>query len=320
MELLQLLYGTNIIRIEDEVKRIATSYAGDLDDFNFTRLNLKETSVEAVVEEAQTLPFLTDRKVLVIEDSYIFTAAKSTGSVNHNIDLLLDYLSKKNDDTMILFTVYTEKLDNRKKVTKVLKDKGKVTEINEMTERELSLYVESVLNQENIEIHSEALELLLERTSYKYENVHNELSKLLLYTDGDINLEDVKEVVSITLEQNVFLLTEFILKNEKDKAVQLGRELILQKEEPMKLLHLIIGQFRLFYQVKILNQQGYQEDNIAKSLKVHPYRVKLALRHVRKFPLESLLSKMMLCRDIDYKFKSSYLDRNTLFELFILEI
>lgn len=320
MELLQLLYGTNIIRIEDEVKRIATSYAGDLDDFNFTRLNLKETSVEAVVEEAQTLPFLTDRKVLVIEDSYIFTAAKSTGSVNHNIDLLLDYLSKKNDDTMILFTVYTEKLDNRKKVTKVLKDKGKVTEINEMTERELSLYVESVLNQENIEIHSEALELLLERTSYKYENVHNELSKLLLYTDGDITLEDVKEVVSITLEQNVFLLTEFILKNEKDKAVQLGRELILQKEEPMKLLHLIIGQFRLFYQVKILNQQGYQEDNIAKSLKVHPYRVKLALRHVRKFPLESLLSKMMLCRDIDYKFKSSYLDRNTLFELFILEI
>lgn len=320
MELLQLLYGTNIIRIEDEVKRIATSYAGDLDDFNFTRLNLKETSVEAVVEEAQTLPFLTDRKVLVIEDSYIFTAAKSTGSVNHNIDLLLDYLSKKNDDTMILFTVYTEKLDNRKKVTKVLKDKGKVTEINEMTERELSLYVESVLNQENIEIHSEALELLLERTSYKYENVHNELSKLLLYTDGDITLEDVKEVVSISLEQNVFLLTEFILKNEKDKAVQLGRELILQKEEPMKLLHLIIGQFRLFYQVKILNQQGYQEDNIAKSLKVHPYRVKLALRHVRKFPLESLLSKMMLCRDIDYKFKSSYLDRNTLFELFILEI
>lgn len=320
MELLQLMYGTNIIRIEDEVKKIAKSYAGDLDDFNFTRLNLKETPIEMVVEEAQTLPFLTDRKVLVIEDAFIFTAAKGTGSVSHNIDLLLDYLTKKNDDTMILFTVYTEKLDNRKKVTKVLKDKGKVTEINEMTERELSLYVESVLNKENIEIHSKALELLLERTSYKYENVHNELSKLLLYTDGDITLEDVEDVVSISLEQNVFLLTEFILKNEKDKAVQLGRELILQKEEPMKLLHLIIGQFRLFYQVKILNQQGYQEDNIAKSLKVHPYRVKLALRHVRKFPLENLLSKMMLCRDIDYKFKSSYLDRNTLFELFILEI
>ena len=320
MELLQLMYGTNIIRIEDEVKKIAKSYAGDLDDFNFTRLNLKETSIETVVEEAQTLPFLTDRKVLVIDDALIFTANKNTGSVNHNIDLLLDYLTKKNDDTMILFTVYTEKLDNRKKLTKVLKEKGKVTEINEMTERELSLYVESVLNQENIEIHSEALELLLERTSYKYENVHNELSKLLLYTDGDITLEDVKEVVSISLEQNVFLLTEFILKNEKEKAVQLGRELILQKEEPMKLLHLIIGQFRLFYQVKILNQQGYQEANIAKALKVHPYRVKLALRHVRKFPLENLLSKMMLCRDIDYKFKSSYLDRNTLFELFILEI
>lgn len=320
MELLHLMYGTNIIRIEDEVKKIAKSYAGELDDFNFTRMNLKETPIEAVIEEAQTLPFLTDRKVLVVEDAFIFTAAKSTGSVNQNIDLLIDYLSKKNDDTMILFKVFTEKLDNRKKVTKVLKEKGKVTEINDMTERELSLYVDSVLNQENIEIHTDALELLLERTSYKYENVHNELTKLLLYTDRDITYQDVEAVVSISLEQNVFLLTEYILKNEKDRAVKLGRELILQKEEPMKLLHLIIGQFRLFYQVKILNQQGYQEDNIAKSLKVHPYRVKLALRHVRKFPVESLLEKMLLCRDIDYKFKSSYLDRNTLFELFILEI
>jgi DNA polymerase III, delta subunit len=76
----------------------------------------------------------------------------------------------------------------------------------------------------------------------------------------------------------------------------------------MKLLHLVIGQFRLLYQVKILNGEGYQEDNIARALKVHPYRVKLALRHTRKYPLDALLKKMIVCRDIDYKFKSSYLD------------
>lgn len=320
MELLQLVYGTNIIRIEDKIKTIAKDYVGTLDDFSFTKLNYKETAIEQIIEEAQTLPFLTDRKVIVIEEAVLFTAQKAGGSAEHNIDLLIDYIQNKNDDTLLIFTVISEKLDKRKKVTKLITERGKQIEINEMTEKELMNYVRSVLDRQNVEISSEALNLLLEKTSYKYEAVHNEVSKLLLYCDGNISLQDVENVVSVSLEQNVFLLTDFILKNEKEKAVKLARELILQKEEPMKLLHLVIGQFRLLYQVKILNGEGYQEDNIAKTLKVHPYRVKLAMRHTRMYPLDALLKKMIICRDIDYKFKSSYLDRNALFELFILEI
>ncbi|CAM4178014.1 DNA polymerase III subunit delta [Jeotgalicoccus halotolerans] len=320
MELLQLLYGTNIIRIEDKIKSIAKEYVGALDDFNYTTLNFKETPVEQIIEEAQTLPFLADRKVIVVEEAILFTAQKSGTSVTHNIDLLIDYLKNKSDDTLIIFTVLSEKLDKRKKVTKLITERGTLIEINEMNESELTNYVRSVFDQNGLEIPTEALNMLLEKTSYKYEAVHNEVTKLVLYAEGNITTEDIEEVVSVSLEQNVFLLTDFILKNEKQKAVRLARELILQKEEPMKLLHLVIGQFRLLYQVKILNGEGYQEDNIARALKVHPYRVKLALRHTRKYPLDSLLKKMIVCRDIDYKFKSSYLDRNALFELFILEI
>ena len=320
MELLQLLYGTNIIRIEDKIKSIAKEYVGTLDDFNYTKINFKDTPAEQIIEEAQTLPFLADRKVIVVEEAVLFTAQKTGTAVNHNIDLLIDYLKNKSDDTLIIFTVITEKLDERKKITKLMAERGKQIEINEMNEKELTNYVRSVFDRNELEISTEALNLLLEKTSYKYEAVHNEVTKLVLYAEGNVTVDDVENVVSVSLEQNVFLLTDFILKNEKQKAVRLARELILQKEEPMKLLHLVIGQFRLLYQVKILNGEGYQEDNIARTLKVHPYRVKLAQRHTRKYPLEVLLEKMIICRDIDYKFKSSYLDRDTLFELFILEI
>lgn len=320
MELLQLLYGTNIIRIEDKIKSIAKEYVGTLDDFNYTKINFKDTPAEQIIEEAQTLPFLADRKVIVVEEAVLFTAQKTGTAVNHNIDLLIDYLKNKSDDTLIIFTVITEKLDKRKKITKLMAERGKQIEINEMNEKELTNYVRSVFDRNELEISTEALNLLLEKTSYKYEAVHNEVTKLVLYAEGNVTVDDVENVVSVSLEQNVFLLTDFILKNEKQKAVRLARELILQKEEPMKLLHLVIGQFRLLYQVKILNGEGYQEDNIARTLKVHPYRVKLAQRHTKKYPLEVLLEKMIICRDIDYKFKSSYLDRDTLFELFILEI
>ena len=82
--------------------------------------------------------------------------------------------------------------------------------------------------------------------------------------------------------------------------------IVLQKEEPMKLLHLVIGQ-QTTVSGKDIKWEGYQEDNIAKTLKVHPYRVKL-LRHTRMYPWMHV-KKMIICRDIDYKFKSSYLDR-----------
>ena len=54
-----------------------------------------------------------------------------------------------------------------------------------------------------------------------------------------------------------FFLTEFIQKNQKDKAIQLVKDLIIMKEEPIKLLALITSNYRLYYQCKILAQKGY---------------------------------------------------------------
>ena len=166
----------------------------------------------------------------------------------------------------------------------------------------------------------EALDLFIQLVGIKYDHVTNELEKLLLYVEDTITREDVEEIVSVSLEQNIFKLTDLILSGRKAEAVRLLRVLILQNEEPMQLLHLIISQLRLLYQVKLMQGEGYQGDFIAKSLKVHPYRVKLAGREVRKYRQEELQQKMVKCRDIDYKFKSSYLDRQSLFELFIMEI
>ena len=49
-----------------------------------------------------------------------------------------------------------------------------------------------------------------------------------------VNKDDVNQIINRSLEQNVFLLTEYIQK-EKDKAIQLLNDLITMKEEPIKL-------------------------------------------------------------------------------------
>lgn len=320
MERLQLIYGSNTMRITEMAKEKAGSFLEEPDEFSLVTLNYRETTIEAIIEESQTLPFLSDRKAVVVNDAFSFTGARVKSEVNHDIDRLVDYLTNKNDDTLLIFKVFNEQLDNRKKITKVMKQKGSVTEVAEMNEQEIRQYLSGMLTENEVAMDKNAMDTFISRTGINYETVTNEMNKLILYADAEITEDDVEAVVSISLEQNIFKLTDLILSRNKAKAVRLLRELILQKEEPMQLLHLIIAQFRLLYQVKLLVSQGYQPDNIAKSLKVHPYRVKLASRDVGKYSQEVLESKMVMCRDIDYKFKSSYLDRETLFELFVLEI
>ncbi|SOC38525.1 DNA polymerase III subunit delta [Salinicoccus kekensis] len=320
MNLIQVIYGTNAIRIEEKAGQLAKEYLDEVDEFSLVSLNYRETSVESIIEEAQTLPFLSDRKAIILNDAFLLTGAKVKSDVEHNMDLFLDYIKNKNDDTLLIFKVFNEQLDKRKKITKLILKEGAVTEVKEMTEPEIKDFIRSQVEDEGMGIDEQALGMFLERTGISYGNVRSELGKLLLYADGRITESDVAEVVSVSMEQNIFQLTEHVLNGRKEAAVHLVRQLILQKNEPIQLLHLIISQFRLLYQVKLLANEGFAQDYIAKHLKVHPYRVKLALREARKHRQDKLEEKMVMCRNMDYKFKSSYLDRETLFELFILEI
>ena len=149
-----------------------------------------------------------------------------------------------------------------------------------------------------------------------------ELDKISLFL-GDrttITKNDVSLIINRSLEQNVFLLTEYIQKGNKNKAIQLVNDLIIMKEEPIKLLALITSNYRLYYQCKILSQKGYSGQQIAKTVNAHPYRVKLALNQSRHYKLESLFNIINACAETDYKLKSSYMDKQLILELFILSL
>ncbi|MBH9582204.1 DNA polymerase III subunit delta, partial [Staphylococcus felis] len=82
--------------------------------------------------------------------------------------------------------------------------------------------------------------------------------------------------------------------------ISLMKDLIQIKEEPIKLLALITSTYRIYYQTKILSEKGYSPTQIAKTINVNPYRVKLALSQSRKYHLKSLLEVINKCAETDY--------------------
>lgn len=317
------IYGEVPELVEKKSNELTHSFLNeDKDDFNYVKYNLYETDMSTVIEEALTMPFISEKKVIVVKNSFIFTGEKVNKDITPNNEQVIEFLEKYDGENLVIFEIYSNKLDERKKLTKSLKKSSKLSKVDQMSEEEIKSWIQNQLHENYKDIKQDALNLFIELTGVNFNIVSQELDKISLFL-GDrttITKNDVSLIINRSLEQNVFLLTEFIQKNQKDKAIQLVKDLIIMKEEPIKLLALITSNYRLYYQCKILSQKGYSGQQIAKTVNAHPYRVKLALNQSRHYKLESLFNIINACAETDYKLKSSYMDKQLILELFILSL
>ncbi|MBC3078272.1 DNA polymerase III subunit delta [Staphylococcus hominis] len=317
------IYGEVPELVEKKSNEIVESYLNEKkDDFNYVKYNLYDTSFNQIIEEALTMPFISEKKAIVVKNAFIFTGEKVSKDIQPNNEQVNEFLEKYDGENFIIFEVYQNKLDERKKITKTLKKTSKLAKVEQMSEQEIKNWIKNKLHENFKDIKQDALDLFIELTGINFNIVSQELEKIILFLGErtTINKKDVEEIINRSLEQNVFLLTEYIQKGGKYKAIQLIKDLIVMKEEPIKLLALITSNYRLYYQCKILSRKGYSGQQIAKTINVHPYRVKLALNQVKHYQLTHLLNIIDQCAETDYKLKSSYMDKQLILELFILSL
>jgi DNA polymerase-3 subunit delta len=318
-----LLLGTEAYLMELFKTEIINELLQTADDeFNTFTFDMEETPLSVAVAEAETIPFFGDYRLVFINNPYFLTAERKNNGLEHDIDALLNYLQQPSPSTVLVFLAAVEKLDERKKVTKTLKKVATTVDVHPMGEKEVRSYVSQTIEGAGYTIRSEAFDLLLQLTDLNLSTIMGELQKLFLYSTETktITLQAVRELVPKSLEHNVFDLTSEVLSGNSEKALQLYEDLLLQGEETIKLNAILLTQIRLFLQTKILAKMGYQQANIADTLKVHPYRVKLAMQQVRQFELSRLEAIYDELVENDYKIKTGRMDKELLFQLFILKL
>jgi DNA polymerase-3 subunit delta len=164
--------------------------------------------------------------------------------------------------------------------------------------------------------------MLLELVGSNVMMLSQEMIKLCLYigTGGTITRQLVADLVPKSVEQNVFTLVEKVVRKDIAGAMRILDELLVQQEEPIKILALLTGQFRLLYQVKELQQHGYAQNQMASHLGVHPYRVKLAMNQTSSFSFAELKKIISDLADADYDMKTGKMDKRLILEFFIMSL
>ena len=306
--MLYLLFGTKDYSINNEIKKICKN----IDEMNISRYDLNNDLTSLVIEDAKTISLFGDKKIVIADNANMFTASTSKDS-----EIIEDYLKNINEYTDLIFIVHSDKIDARKKITKAIKEKGKIIEFNDDLDA-VSL-IRRLFKDYNIEYSD--IKLLIDRVGNNPLIITNEINKIKIYKGNDKNItsEDILNLTNKIIEIDVFKLIDYIVKKDKENALELYNEMLKVNEEPIKIIVILANQFRIMYQSKELLKKGYSEKDIASILKIHPYRVKLAIQNSRNYTSEMLLKYLNDLADIDIGIKTGTINKDLALELFILK-
>ncbi|MDR2833754.1 MAG: DNA polymerase III subunit delta [Streptococcaceae bacterium] len=289
-----------------------------IDEMSRSIYDLTQTSLSQIIMEAREIPFFSEKRLIFAKNPTFLTSKKTTSGPNHNLDELLDYL-KSPSDTAILVFVVNGAVDGRSKVVKALKKNALVIEASELRPEETRNFVHQYLKNEQAILSPQALNTLLERTNYSLSLSMQEVEKLLLFSKN-ISIEDVRNLVPKSLEQNIFDLSEHVLQGNADKAILLIDDLLLNGENIIALNGILISRIRLILQTQILMKQNYPQGRIAETLGVKPYPVKLAMQQAKSFSTNLLVYIYDQLVEMDYKMKTGQMEQKLVFELTIIDI
>lgn len=268
-----LLFGEEDYLRRQYRDRLRQALAGN-DTMNCTYFEGKETKTGTLIDLAETLPFLSERRVLIVENCGLF---KKGG------EQLADYIRELPDTAYFVFV--EKEVDKRSRLYKAVKEKGRATEFSAQDEGTLIKWIAGLAAKEKKQMPSGEIRYFLEKTGTDMENIRMELEKLFCYTyeKEQVTREDIDAVCIRQTSNRIFEMTEAAAGGNQKKALDLYYDLLALKEPPMRILFLLVRQFNLLMQVKECRKKGYDNRTTAEKTGLHSFVVGKYAAQAEKF-------------------------------------
>ncbi len=306
-----LLYGEEHYLRRQYKNRLREALCGDGDPMNTHFYEGKDVPVGQIIDLAETMPFLAERRVIFLTDSGLF---KSGG------EEMAAYLAQPNETAFFVFT--ESEVDKRCKLYKTVQSKGRAVEFTTQDETSLKRWIAGILAKDGKKMTEATARLLLSKTGTDMDQIQMELEKLICYCiDREVVTDaDVEAVCTVHITNHIFDMVDAIADRQPKKALGLYYDLLALKEPPMRILFLIARQCNLLLQAKELHSRGYDGKTMASRLGVPPFAVKKYLAQSARFPSASLRRAVEQCVEAEEAVKSGRLNDRMSVEILILSV
>jgi len=305
-----LLFGEEGYLKRQYRDRLTRAMLPEGDTMNYACYEGKGIEIREVIDLAETMPFFAERRLIVFENSGLF---KSGGTD------LADYIKELPESTSFVFV--ENEVDKRSKLYKAVKARGRAVELGFQDENTLKRWVAGLIRNENRQAGEQTIAYFLNKTGTDMENITKELEKLFCYTFGrdTITKEDVDAVCVAQITNHIFEMVDAVAQKKQKKALELYYDLLALKEPPMRILFLMIRQYRILLQVKGLLKAGYGRKEVASKAGLHPFVAGKYMDLAKRFPSGELRAIMEEGADLEQSVKTGRLTDHLAVELFLVK-
>ncbi len=303
--------GEDEYRKRRALERIREVVLGDADETGGLAYEFLEAPApEEIIERASTASFFAGRKLIAVGGAEVY--GKDAAPVFER------YLNGATGDTVVVLLA-RGKTDRRGKLFKMFDAQRAVFSFPYLTGADRRRRIVKEAEKFGMTLDGEALDYLDYTLSPDLYTVTNEVDKLYLYRgskSGKVTLDEVRDVVAISRRENVFDAVRFVGEGRGQRAMEAIGRLLDSGENELAILSLLARQTKLFWQAKVLAEEGTPPREIAGKLGV-PWRyVDEYVEGGRRLSEENLNRLHALLTSLDLKVKTGRIGPRLAIEMF----
>lgn len=312
MQKIYYIYGKNTFLVQKRVKELQSQF--DIDPFNIVTYDIVENDSETILEDLVTISFFGDKKIIIIN-----SFEEIIRQEEHIINDYINYLNAPNDDVVLLIVSNTL-IKTPEELGRAIELKTLIERIDDLDNKDYPDFIKDIVEKYDYKINNDALELLIDRTSYDLQLIVTEIEKLMIYTAHEmlITIKDVEALVPKSLEENIYELTNAFFINNRAKVIEIFYDLMALNEEPIRIINNIVVKTKELITVKLLLEKKFNQEQIANYFNISLGRTYYLIRDAKKISMDILENFLLKLGELDVKIKSGQIDKKIGLELFLL--
>lgn len=294
-----------------------TVMRGGLEDFNLDRFDARDKpDPERIAQAARTLPMMAARRLVWVKNADALAALGAKV-----LAPLTDYIAKPDPSTCLLLEA-PSKVKGNLALFKACKSHGLVHESAPLRDRELLAFATERATLRGRVLRPDAAALLAEAIGRDLGAIDTALERLSLFVDGEAPIEvaHVEQVVPHTRTHTVWELVDAVAERRPALVLAHAQVLLDQGEAPLKLLSMVVRQFRQLLVGRSVRAAGGSADEAAAAAGVPPFRARTFASQVERYSGAELLRALERLAETDRSLKSSKLPGELLFQAALLDL
>jgi len=321
---------------QSKIKEILAGFQAGLGDpsmadLNTVRLNGDTLSFEALQADALTIPFLTDRRLIIVENARAFLTKAGKDSPEKYLDLFTTLPAS----SALVFVVEDQvskrrgerNWENHKSYAWAMKwieengKRGIAIDCLLPVDEDMPAWIMRKAKELGGAFRPDAAHLLVSYIGNSTLQAGHEVEKLITYVGktGVVEPDHVTLLTAHEQEGNIFALTDALGERNAVRAMQ-EFQLLIEKSDVMELSGMIHRQFRLLIQAREIIDEGGSVQQIEQELKVLNFVARKLYTQAQRFSLRQLLEIFSRLLNIDEGIKTGGMPGQTAYELLIADL